>query len=90
MSEEVVAFDETKTGLSVASLVLGIVGFFLPIGSILALIFGIVCVVKKQGYKGCAIAGIILGAIALIGYIVVTVFLTSVVLEVLALIGIVL
>lgn len=68
-------FDESKKGLSIASLVLGIVGFLLSctmvgfIASILAIIFGAVSINKKQGSKGMAIAGLVLGIVSLIGWI---------------------
>ena len=54
---------EEKKGLSIASMVLGLVGLFLfaiPCG-ILAIIFGLVG--KKKGGKGFATAGLILGII---------------------------
>ena len=54
---------EEKKGLSIASMVLGIVGliiFALPCG-ILAIIFSIVG--KKKGGKGFATAGLVLGII---------------------------
>jgi len=72
MSENV-TYDTSKKGLSIASLVLGILGlvfFWFPlvgiICSILGLIFGIVAAAKKRGIKGLNIAGIILSAIALV------------------------
>lgn len=64
-------FDESKKGLSIASLVLGILGILLSctpvgiIGSILAVIFGGICLNKKQGVKGLAITGLVLGIISL-------------------------
>lgn len=57
---------EEKKGLSIASMVLGIVGlivFALPCG-ILAIIFSILG--KKQGGKGFATAGLVLGIIDVI------------------------
>ena len=54
---------EEKKGLSIATMVLGIVGlvlFAIPCG-ILAIIFGIIG--KKKGGKGFATAGLILGII---------------------------
>lgn len=54
---------EEKKGLSIASMVLGIVGliiFAVPCG-VLAIIFGLVG--KKKGGKGFAIAGLVLGII---------------------------
>ncbi len=60
-------------GLAIASLVLGIVAFFgdflFFIPSILAIIFGVVGMVKAKSYgngKGMAIAGLVLGIVALI------------------------
>ena len=64
-------FDESKKGLSIAALVLGIVGILIsctPVGivaSILGLIFGGLCLYKKQGIKGMAITGLVLGIISL-------------------------
>lgn len=62
--------NETKSGFSIASMVLGIVAlvmwcmWYLSIPcSILALIFGILGV--KKAKKGMAIAGIVTGSIAL-------------------------
>ncbi|HJJ47949.1 MAG TPA: DUF4190 domain-containing protein [Methanocorpusculum sp.] len=74
MSEEI--YDESKKGLSIASLVLGIIGLFcLPvIPSILAVIFGAMCISKKQGSKGLAIAGIVLGVISLIMTVICIIF----------------
>lgn len=68
---------QPRSGLSVASLVLGIIGvisillwfFAAPLG-ILALIFGLIG--RNKGGKGMATAGIILGAIALVGTIIIT------------------
>lgn len=54
---------EEKKGMSIASMVLGIVGivlFALPCG-ILAIIFSLLG--KKKGGKGFAIAGLVLGII---------------------------
>lgn len=64
-------FTEEKKGMSIASMVLGIVGlvawciplFGYPV-SILAIIFGVIG--KKKGARGMAIAGIIMGAISLV------------------------
>lgn len=59
-----------KTGLAIASLVLGIIGLvtgFLGIGillGIIAAIFGIVSLVTHRGGKGMAIAGISTGSVA--------------------------
>lgn len=55
------------SGFSVAALVLGILGLLIPfsfIFPILALIFGIIGA-SKGGKKGCGIAGIVLGSIAI-------------------------
>lgn len=66
------------SGLAVTGMVLGIVGvplFFLPLISILAVIFGIVGAVHtKNGTRkgqGMAIAGIVLGAFVIIVEIIV-------------------
>ena len=63
MENENQAPVEEKKGLSIASMVLGLVGlvvFALPCG-ILAIIFSILC--KKKGGKGFATAGLVLGII---------------------------
>ncbi len=59
-------------GLAVASLVLGIVSLFLfgIIAGPLAIIFGALRVKPGSAGRGMAIAGIILGALGIIGYIV--------------------
>lgn len=66
-----------KKGLSIASMVLGIVGlvccciWYIAIPcSILAIIFGILG--KKKGGKGMAIAGLVLGIIAIALYAILT------------------
>lgn len=66
-----------KKGLSIASMVLGIVGlvcccfWYIAIPcSILAIIFGILG--KKKGGKGMAIAGLVLGIIAISLYAILT------------------
>jgi predicted metalloprotease len=65
---------QTTNGLSIASLVLGIVWVF-GLGSILALIFGIVARKQiaesggRQGGSGMALAGIILGIVGIVGLI---------------------
>lgn len=53
--------EPEKKGLSIASMVMGLVGlFFIPIlFGILAIVFSVVG--KKQGGKGFAIAGLVLG-----------------------------
>lgn len=59
---------QKESGMGIASLVLGICGFFInpfSICSILAIVFGIVVVCKKDCKKGCAIAGWILGGVSL-------------------------
>ena len=64
-------YDESEKGLSIAALVLGIVGILLsctPLGivsSILGLIFGAICINKKQGIKSMAITGLVLGIVSL-------------------------
>lgn len=66
-----VKYDESKKGLSIASMVLGIVGIVIsctPIGlaaSLLAIIFAGICINKKEGVKGFAIAGLVLGILSL-------------------------
>jgi len=64
----------TTNGLAVASLVLGIVWVYW-IGSILALIFGLVArkQIKErgQGGEGMAIAGIVLGIVGIVSLIIV-------------------
>ncbi len=61
-----VPIQRPSNGMATASLVLGILGFFLPILSVLALIFGGIGISKaNQGAagKGLAIAGLVLGII---------------------------
>ena len=59
-------------GLSIATFVIGLIGFltgFIGIGillGIVAVIMGIIALVKHSGGKGFAIAGLILGALAII------------------------
>ena len=62
---------QKQSGMGIASLVLGICGFFILLNpfsvcSILAIVFGIIGVCKSDCKKGCAIAGIILGGVSLI------------------------
>lgn len=61
---------ESKKGLSITSFVLAILALILPFLGILcgiaAIIFGIVALTKKQGLKGLAIAGIIIGVISFV------------------------
>lgn len=65
-------FDESKKGLSIASLVVGIVGILFScsfigfILGILAIIFGGICLNKKQGVRGMALAGLILGIVTIV------------------------
>jgi Domain of unknown function (DUF4190) len=57
---------QATNGMAVASLVLGIVGVFLPVCGVLALIFGGIGISKaNQGAsgKGMAIAGLVLGIV---------------------------
>ena len=66
---------EEKKGLSIASMILGIVaivaycinGYLVLICAILAIVFGVIG--KKKGGKGMARAGFILGIIALSIYV---------------------
>lgn len=61
-----VAVQQPSNGMATASLVLGILGFFLPILSILALIFGGIGISKANqgaGGKGLAVAGLVLGIV---------------------------
>jgi hypothetical protein len=61
-----VSAQRPANGMATASLVLGIIGFLLPILSILALIFGGIGISKaNQGAagKGLAIAGLVLGIV---------------------------
>ena len=69
---------QKTNGLAIAALVCGLVGllFFPPILGPLALIFGLVALnqINKSGGtqkgKGMAIAGVVLGPIAIIGWLV--------------------
>ena len=68
---------QKESGLGIASLVLGICGFFInpfSICSILAIVFGIVVVCKNNCKKGCAIAGWILGGVSLVWDLLLTIF----------------
>lgn len=58
------------SGLAVASLVLGIIGFFTGITSILALVFGAIAMGQTKrdlnlGGRGMAIAGFVMGIVVL-------------------------
>ena len=63
---------EEPAGFAIASLVLGIISLVLSctminiITAILALVFGIIHMVKYQSRKGMAIAGIVLGIISIV------------------------
>ncbi|MCL2382844.1 MAG: DUF4190 domain-containing protein [Oscillospiraceae bacterium] len=66
--------EQEQKGMSIASMVLGIVGLvlgwcfylFIPLG-ILAIIFGIIGM--KKGGRGMAIAGLIMGGLTLLVYL---------------------
>lgn len=61
--------SDPTNGMAIASLVLGIVGIFLPFLSILAVIFGGIGISKaNQGAsgKGMAIAGLVLGILGML------------------------
>ncbi|MDO5845837.1 MAG: hypothetical protein Q4Q04_02825 [Methanocorpusculum sp.] len=75
MSEN--GFNEEKNGLSIASLVLGIIGLLLscvpiigPAAAILAIIFGGISLHNKEGSEGMSIAGLVLGILALLGWVI--------------------
>lgn len=78
--------QKPKTGMAIASLVLGIIALLaspFPIGSyvgfvlaVLAVIFGIVGV-RRQAGKGMAVAGLILGGVALVVSIIASIFWTQ-------------
>lgn len=68
-----VPIQRLTNGMATASLVLGILGFFLPILSILALIFGGIGISKaNQGAsgKGLAVAGLVLGILGTLALLV--------------------
>lgn len=75
MDEDFKDLKERKSGLATAALVLGIIGIclsFIPVLNnasfflgIFAVIFAIVCLVKKAS-KGKAIAGLILGILSVV------------------------
>jgi archaellum component FlaG (FlaF/FlaG flagellin family) len=69
---------KTPGGLAITALVIGIIAFlmgwtgvFAILPAILAIVFGIIALVKKQS-KGMGIAGIVLGSIAFITAIIIT------------------
>ncbi len=69
MTEPVhIAPEPRGRGLAIASMVCGILGMFcLPlIGSITALILGIIVLAKKKAGQGMAIAGVVLGGVGLL------------------------
>ena len=61
-------------GFAIASLVLGLVGFIIPLSSVLAIIFGAVALNQmKHGTgegKGMAISGLVLGIVVILGCII--------------------
>ncbi len=66
-NENEVAGEQQKgSGLAVASLVCGILGFCVPLANVAALITGIMALVKKTAGRGMAIAGTILGGVSLL------------------------
>lgn len=64
-------YDTSSKGFSIASLVmgiLGIIGFSTGVSfvfSLLAIVFAALCMKRKQGIKGLAITGLVLGIIGL-------------------------
>ena len=77
-------YDTSNTGLSIASLVLGIVGILSFstglsfIFSILAIIFAAQCTKKKEGTQGLVTAGLVLGIVGLSIWALLVVFLVSI------------
>ena len=77
-------YDTSNTGLSIASLVLGIVGILSFstglsfIFSILAIIFAAQCMKKKEGIQGLVTAGLVLGIVGLSIWALLAVFLVSI------------
>lgn len=76
-----------SNGFAIAALVLGIIaflfgwlGFFNLLTAILAVVFGIVALVKHQS-KGMAITGTALGAVGLLASIAVGLFFTAAIIE---------
>jgi uncharacterized membrane protein YvbJ len=66
---------ERTSGMAVASLVLGILGFIFNLLAILAIIFGAIAISQTNKDpnlkgKGMAIAGLVLGIIGIIGWII--------------------
>lgn len=57
-----------KSGLSVTSFVLGLLGC-IPVASIAAIVVGVLALTRKQAMRGLAIAGIVLGALWTVGFI---------------------
>lgn len=64
-------YDTSSKGFSIASLVMGILGIigfstgFSFVFSLLAIVFAALCMKRKQGIKGLAITGLVLGIIGL-------------------------
>ena len=77
MTEE---YDTSNKGLSIASLVLGILGIITFstglsfVFSILAIVFAAFCMKNKQGIKELAIAGLVLGIVGLAVWLLFVVF----------------
>ena len=78
---------QQSNGFAIAALVLGIIaflfgwaGFFNLLTALLAVIFGIVAIVKRQS-KGMAITGTALGGVALITSLLVGLFFTAAIIE---------
>ena len=77
MTEE---YDTFNKGLSIAALVLGILGIVAFstglsfIFSILAIVFAALCMKNKQGIRELAIAGLVLGIIGLAVWLLLVVF----------------
>lgn len=71
---------QNKTGLAIASLVLGIISILCCcfglgwIFGIIGLALGIVSLVQKKGGKGMAIGGIVTGALSLLGTIILVIY----------------
>jgi hypothetical protein len=74
-----VAIARKTSGMAVASLVLGILGFMTGITAVLAIIFGAVAlgqIAKDPGLdgKGMAIAGLVMGIVVVVGWLLVFLF----------------